>query len=816
MSPQSAADLLGLLQEHQFLEPRQQDELRRGTEFSTGPSRPLARHLIERGWLTPYQLNLLFQGRGTELVLGPYLILERLGEGGIGQVFKARHRRMQRVVALKLIRRELLTDPEVVSRFVREIQVVSRLSHPNVVHAYDAGPVGPAFFLAMEYVEGTDLARLVKQDGPLSVDDACAYLRQAALGLQHAHERGLVHRDIKPPNLMVQRRAVGSKEAPGVESVVKLLDLGLARLQRPVDGEKTSLLTPAGPVMLGTPDFLAPEQAIDFHGADIRADIYSLGCSLYYLLTGRPPFAGGSLTQKLLQHQQAEPPALDELRPDVPPALAAAARRMLAKEPRQRFQTPAEVADALTTALRQGVSPAEFLIPELDDRTICTELPNEVSKAVPVAPTRREPRRRRLAKAWVGLGFLLGICILGSLLLKSRDEVSSANSTPQPATTRTTPSAAAEFSRLQSGWRAAGPDREKMRPALVQFQQSFPGTPEAREVGRLLRELPSFLDRLTPDSIPAEQRQRWPAPELVAIWGELKGTAAAQGGAVFSADGRWLAAGGEEVGVQLWDVEKAALAATLPSRGRGTRALFTPDGHTLVVFGGRESTVDLWDITSLPPREKAVLKGYTHSVTGAAVSPDGKTLATTDGDVRLWELTASGVREAGRIERPADPVQSLAYSADGRLLALLGPLGKITLWDATPQPNAPRLEIEASGGDQVMLTFAPSGKSLVAAGQTGTASLHWIELKGSTARQIWGHKFGRVMSLSLAPDGQTVAATVGNGRLILFDSLTGFQRRVWYLPVLTHTIDVAPDGRHVAIACPGDAVAIMRISTPGK
>src|SRR5262249_30283306 len=151
--------------------------------------RALARELMQRGWLTAYQANQLLQGRGGDLIVGPYLIVERLGEGGAGQVFKARHRKMDRVVALKIIRKEQLADSEIVGRFYREIQVLSQLDHPHIVHAYDAGPAGNLHFLAMEFVEGTDLGKLVKQGGPMPVQQACAYIRQAALGLQHAHER---------------------------------------------------------------------------------------------------------------------------------------------------------------------------------------------------------------------------------------------------------------------------------------------------------------------------------------------------------------------------------------------------------------------------------------------------------------------------------------------------------------------------------------------------------------------------------------------------------------------------------------------------
>jgi len=346
-SASSVAGLVDMLGQCGLLSPAQREELFRGSLERFPTAHALGRELLGRDWLTPYQVNQLLQGRGPDLLVGPYQLLERLGAGGAGQVFKARHQKMYRLVALKVLHKDLLTDPESVGRFGREIQILSRLDHPNVVHAYDAGPLGATYFLAMEYVEGTDLARLVKQSGPLPVMQACAYIRQAALGLQHAHERGLVHRDIKPHNLIMSLR----------EGRIKVADLGLARLPRAANEEATAALaavktgdslTPVGAVMMGTLDYLAPEQALDFHKADIRADIYSLGCTLWYLLIGQPPFPVGTLAEKLLSHQSKEPPAIEKLRVDVPAGLARVLQRMLAKQPEDRYRTPAEVAEAVT------------------------------------------------------------------------------------------------------------------------------------------------------------------------------------------------------------------------------------------------------------------------------------------------------------------------------------------------------------------------------------------------------------------------------------------------------------------------------------
>ncbi len=268
--------------------------------------------------------------------LGQYQLLEKLGEGGMGQVFKARHQLMDRIVALKVINKKHLDNPEAVLRFHREIRALAQLDHPNIVRAHDADQVDDRHFLVMEYIEGTNLAKLVRRQGPLAVAQACAYIQQAGAGLQHAHEHGLVHRDIKPSNLIVTS-----------SGQIKVLDLGLAKLreEQPVGDE----LTAAGQLM-GTLDYMAPEQWEDTHAVDIRADIYSLGCTLYHLLTGKPPFGGpeyNSALKKMKAHAEVAVPPIRERRPDVPDTLAAVVHRMLAKNPAQRYATPAEFSAAL-------------------------------------------------------------------------------------------------------------------------------------------------------------------------------------------------------------------------------------------------------------------------------------------------------------------------------------------------------------------------------------------------------------------------------------------------------------------------------------
>ncbi len=342
--------LAAILQHYHLVEPAQLAEVT-GPLARTFPDlKSLAGELIRRGWLTPFQVNQIFQGRASELLLESYVLLERIGEGGMGQVFKARNWKLNRLVALKLIRKERLNNLEVIRRFQREVRASAQLNHPNVVHAYDCGECGDRHFYVMEYVDSTNLAQLVRRDGPLSVDLACECIRQAALGLQHAFERGLVHRDIKPHNLLLTKSSDG-------QNVVKILDMGLARLDIGDDSLDSGTMTQEGAV-LGTLDYIAPEQARNAHLADTRADLYSLGCTLHFLLTGQAPFASGTPTEKLLKHQFQPPPPIQKLRREVPASLAAVLQRLLAKQPEQRYQTPAETAAALASVLNKPAVPA--------------------------------------------------------------------------------------------------------------------------------------------------------------------------------------------------------------------------------------------------------------------------------------------------------------------------------------------------------------------------------------------------------------------------------------------------------------------------
>jgi serine/threonine-protein kinase len=289
--------------------------------------------LIDRGLLTKWQTDKIVAGKYKGFFLGKYKLLGHLGSGGMSSVYLAEHVKMQSKRAIKVLPRNRVDDSSYLARFHLEAQAVAALDHPNIVRAYDIDNEGDQHYLVMEYVEGRDLQNIVKEDGPLDCDTAANYIAQAAVGLSHAHDSGLVHRDIKPANLLVDGKGA-----------VKLLDLGLAKF---TNSAKASLTIAHDENVLGTADYLAPEQAINSHDVDHRVDIYSLGCTLYYVLTGHPPFPEGSLAQRLAMHQSKEPANIRDQRPDVPDALVAICQKMMAKKPANRFQTSADVAEAL-------------------------------------------------------------------------------------------------------------------------------------------------------------------------------------------------------------------------------------------------------------------------------------------------------------------------------------------------------------------------------------------------------------------------------------------------------------------------------------
>jgi serine/threonine-protein kinase len=323
---------------------------------STASGSSVAKAFVDQGLLTRFQAQKLRSSKPYALRLGPYRILEQIGRGGTGPVFKAIHQTMDRVVAIKVVCPRLLADNLTLDLFRREVLAASQLQHPGLVTAYDAGKARGRHFLAMEYVDGLSLQSYVQTHGPLPVNLACELMRQAAEALQYAHEKGMVHRDIKPANLLIARSACPRDERADLTSapLLKVIDFGLARLRYGgSSGLEATIQVDPGAVW-GTVDYISPEQAENIHTADIRSDLYSLGCSFYFGLTGQAPYPNCTAIEKLVKHLLYDAPPVSSIRHDVPPAVAALLQRLMAKERIQRFQTPAELAQELTSLLARG------------------------------------------------------------------------------------------------------------------------------------------------------------------------------------------------------------------------------------------------------------------------------------------------------------------------------------------------------------------------------------------------------------------------------------------------------------------------------
>ncbi len=318
------------------------DQIKNDPNFPVEPAK-IAGCFIRDGLLTNFQAEQLLLGKWKRFTIGKYKILERIGSGGMGQVFLCEHKLMRRRVAVKVLPTAKASDSSSLERFYREARAVATLDHPNIVRAYDIDQDGNLHFIVMEYVDGISLQDLIKKKGKLDPITAAHYICAAAIGLQHAHEAGLIHRDIKPANILIDR-----------QGGVKILDLGLARF---FNDEDDLLTKKYEENILGTADYLSPEQAVDSHNLDGRTDIYSLGATFYFLLVGNPPFSEGSVAQKLLWHQSAQPKPIQSFRDDVPLEMINVLQKMMMKKPQERYSSPLEVALALHPWVETPIPP---------------------------------------------------------------------------------------------------------------------------------------------------------------------------------------------------------------------------------------------------------------------------------------------------------------------------------------------------------------------------------------------------------------------------------------------------------------------------
>ncbi len=873
MAQAIATGVIDWLRQLPLLDAAQKEELPRLESRFPRP-RDLAQELVRRGWLTIYQGNQLLQGNAATLVLGQYILLDKIGEGGMGQVFKARQRNLDRLVALKVIRKECLDNPKAILRFQREIRAAGHLSpHPNIVGAYDADQANGAYFIAMEYVDGVDLARLVKDHGPLPVDQACDFIRQAALGLQHAHEHGLVHRDIKPANLLVARGPVArgpvacgpvacgvDKPRPGSGKIprpqpspwgaVKILDMGLARWNDPATGRGNTHITQMGSVM-GTPDFLAPEQARDSHTCDIRADLYALGCTLYFLLAGRTPFIASSLTEKLIQHQVDDPEPIGAVRHamlvnfharkgaariprrllGVPDHVAAIIQKLMAKRPEDRYPTPDELAQALEAAIDQLARKRDAKRDDAADCVIATPVIATPVIATPVAAASpfaidatavvqvtgtasppnaaKQPKGLFPTRRWIPYSTAAAAVLIGLILAVANGD----HSKPQAG------DAGSQQAAIDDAWKALQQEvrQQKLDPAqqrakLLEFKRRHPT--RGREVAALLRQIASPFDAFDRAKIDAKQWFAWMPDDVVAVLGMWRGFQVNRldNSVAVSPDGQWIVGGDGTKTVRAWDTGGGPIPWGIvnPSWGRAACVAISADAK-LLATAGEDGATRLYELRS--QKLLHTLERHPRGVTCVAFHPELPLVATAgnDGIVRLWN-TASGAMQA-EIQTNTGKVTALTFTPDGKHVFWGGDNQELHWANlAGHNPNDWRYAVNA--GAVKALAFHPDSRTFVCGGGDGSMRLCAWDGRQVRVKQSLAHHTGAVNDAAFAPDGSTFATAGDDGHLTLWDAATAGVKKTWELRSPIHGVAYAPDSRHLVIANANSTLYVIRLGEP--
>jgi WD40 repeat protein/tRNA A-37 threonylcarbamoyl transferase component Bud32 len=631
----------------------------------------------------------------AELAQHPrYRVVSLLGQGGMSTVYRAEHLRMERPVAIKVLKPGLMENAEAAERFQVEMKAAARLQHPNIVTAYDADTAGQLHFLVMEYVEGKSLAQVLKERGPLPIRDACEYVRQAAVGMQHAFECGMVHRDLKPHNLIL---TTGGQ--------VKILDFGLARFLSQHRGDLSpdkpdQALTGIG-VVMGTADYMAPEQASDAHAADIRADIYSLGCTLYQLLSGSVPYPGGSFIDKIKAHAARRPQLLTKLRPEVPRELAGIVEKMMDPDPARRYQTPSEVADALATVLS------------------------------PPAPRRR---RRPLLAAAIFAVLLIGAAVAvyriqtdrGTVEIRTDDNDVEVLIKQGGKLVRISDAKTGRAFELRSGEYLVelGGKEEGLRLSTDTLRVQR-GKETILEVRRLVPgkdggpNAPHEWTRAVAVSSDRARIATAGADRAVRLWDlarreevrVLRGHTESVLDVAFSPDGKQLASAGADRSVRVWDLETGTPVRLLPHPDRVLAVAFAPDGRTIAT-GCADKLVRLWNVAD--GRKAREMEGHEEPVTCVAFLPDGQRLVSGSKDktLRMWETTIGW--EMRVLEGHEDTVLRVAIAPDARRILSAGKDHTLRLWDASNGIMLRRLD---HGCPVDCVGFSPDGRCALSGGE---------------------------------------------------------------------------------------------------
>jgi len=748
-------------------------------------------------------------------------ILHELGRGGMGVVYLARNRMMDRLEVLKVMNNAFLSRPGALERFLREIQAAARLSHPNIVNAYTARAMGSLVVFAMEYVEGEDLAKVVKSRGPLPVVNACVYARQVAQGLQHAHERGMAHRDVKPANLILARE--------GKKHTVKVLDFGLAKLS--TEKALVEVANPGGPLpmrtdltgagrMLGTPDFMAPEQILDAASADIRADIYSLGCTLYYLLTGGPPFRCSKLLELLIQHKEATPRALNEVRPEVPLELAAIVAKMMQKDPANRYQTPAEVEKELKVLLKPTRGGIGESLPSAsgehswlgktsdpssigsgfsrsnrpdDSHATARDAPGDKSRSsasfVPFGSTNAmvagsiAPTEARTRSSLAGSVDRSQVPL--ELPIETGRRTSSDEGRPEEvpsATPRRWKIAAVVVGLLLvaliglGGW-AGGAFKKRTTNSLVSVDNSASSVkPQERrpEASVPTRTPPPGISE--PPALAPKEVAPMPRPGTSnALWtaGAKYGKSSLPGhqgyviSACFSRDGKWLLTAGYDDGAaRLWDVASGREIKSFQGHPRLFGASFSPDATRIVTVGGdlgaSEGVVKLWDVSSAAELRSLRTDG---SACSAVFSPDGKRLAIgARRDATIHDAVTGAVLLT--LNGHKGPIPMISFSSDGTKILTASADKTAKIWDA----NQGTVVTTMKGHWEKLRTaaFNFDASRVATTSEDGTVKI-WHGQSGRKMHELEGDSQFVIFS----PDDAVIVTGTAEGALKFWDMSSG-------------------------------------------
>jgi serine/threonine-protein kinase len=767
--PQTSDAVLDLVRKSELVDSDALAQFLSNSGPLPGTAPDTATRLVQNGILTPFQARLILQGRYRGFKLGPYKILDQIGAGGMGQVFLAEHTAMRRKVALKVLPGKLAQDRAGVERFYREARAVAALDHPNIVRAHDVGNEKGTHFLVMEFVEGRNLdEKMRSMGGRLPVGPAAGYVVQAAAGLQHAHEKGLVHRDIKPSNLLVDR-----------SGVLKVLDMGLARFFEDETDKLTKNLDDGA--VLGTADYVAPEQLVDTSGVDHRADIYSLGATLYHLVTGRPPFEGNT-AQKLVAHQMKDPTPPHEINPVVPEGLSEVILGMMEKKPGERYQSMAGVVHDLLPYVAEGPTGPEsgtglpaialaavsqttaslasaVLRPHASDK-----LPDVTDELTRIAAAKAKKKKQ------LAIGGLAGVVLIGGGMVAYF-----ASRPPEAVVIPEQPSASSS-------------DQQALQPPLLPPYVAPPPPPPPKpppgptvltQQFKLAVGTKSVEDVLyTPDgkhllTAGADNQIRvWDAATGKPVGEPLKGhTNTVRGMSLMPGGTRLLSCSADKT-VRLWNLDTGAELQKYEWTAYVTAVAALPNGRRFLTAGG-DGTVLLWDVDS-----GEVVKEYPKQslpVYGLAVTRDGrKAVAGTweakrnnvkPGDdtsalppVAVWVFDVETGKELRRTAVPAS-VAHVHLSPDSKLAAFGTAVG-VAVWDletGTYRPSGPDLGQRVTAAE-----FTRDGKFLLATGYDKHVSL----FETATLRLVNKVPFdvgGPGLNIAAHPDGKRVAVVGQNG-----------------------------------------------------